>query len=49
MFGRINRRGYSGEGETTHMYPLVYATGDRVAYALAALLVAGAIASRMLL
>lgn len=43
----MEARGYSGEGETSRMYPLVYHSGDRIAYALMFLFLAGVIGMRI--
>lgn len=43
----MEARGYSGEGETSRMYPLIYHTSDRIAYVLMFLFLAGVIAMRI--
>lgn len=43
----MEARGYSGEGETSRMYPLVYHSGDRIAYVLMFLFLAGVIGMRI--
>lgn len=43
----MEARGYSGEGETSRMYPLRYHSGDRVAYVLMFLFLAGVIVMRI--
>ena len=43
----MEARGYSGEGKTSRMYPLVYHTSDRIAYILMFLFLAGVIVMRI--
>lgn len=43
----MEARGYSGEGETSRMYPLRYHSGDRIAYVLMFLFLAGVIVMRV--
>lgn len=43
----MEARGYSGEGETSRMYPLRYHSGDRAAYVLMFLFLAGVIVMRV--
>lgn len=43
----MEARGYSGEGQTSRMYPLVYHSGDRIAYALMFLFLAVVIVLRI--
>lgn len=45
----MEARGYTGDRQTSRMYPLVYGTNDKIAYVVLALFLAGMIALRIFL